>query len=41
MTTFILVQQKREISPIAILVSFRGQKYRKCIGERVAVKQWN
>lgn len=41
MTTFILLQAKREVSPIAILVSFRGKKYRKSIGESVKVKSWN
>lgn len=41
MTTFILLQTKREVSPIAILVSFRGRKYRRSIGESVAVKAWN
>ena len=41
MTTFILLQAKREISPLAILVSFRGRKYRRSIGESVAVKSWN
>lgn len=41
MTTFILLQAKREVSPIAILVSFRGKKYRKSIGESVRVKLWN
>lgn len=41
MITFLLIHKEREVSPIAILVSFRGQKYRKAIGETVAVKQWN
>ena len=41
MTTFILLQAKREVSPLAILVSFRGRKYRRSIGESVAVKSWN
>lgn len=41
MTTFILLQAKREISPLAILVSFRGRKYRRSIGESVAVRSWN
>lgn len=41
MTTFILVQPKRDISSVAILVSFRGKKYRKSIGESVRVKSWN
>ena len=41
MTTFLLIHKEREVSPIAILVSFRGEKYRKSIGETVQVKQWN
>ena len=41
MTTFILLQAKREVSPLAILVSFRGRKYRKSIGESVTVRAWN
>ena len=41
MTTFLLTHGKKELSAIAILVSFRGVKYRKCIGESIAVKTWN
>ena len=41
MITFLLIHKEREISPVAILVSFRGQKYKKAIGETVTVKQWN
>jgi len=40
-TTFILIHKEREVSPVAILVSFRGQKYKKAIGETVPVKMWN
>ena len=41
MSTFILLHGNREVSSIAILVSFRGTKFRKSIGESVPVKQWN
>lgn len=41
MTTFILMHKEREVSPVAILVSFRGRKYKKAIGESVLVKTWN
>lgn len=41
MITFLLIHKEREVSPVAILVSFRGKKYKKAIGETVAVKQWN
>ncbi len=41
MITFLLIHKEREMSPLAIQVSFRGQKYRKAIGETVPVKQWN
>ena len=41
MITFLLIHKEREVSPVAILVSFRGQKYKKAIGETVSVKQWN
>ena len=41
MITFLLIHKEREVSPVAILVSFRGQKYKKAIGESVNVKQWN
>jgi len=39
--TFILTNRERAISPIAILVSFRGRKYRKSIGESVPSAQWS
>lgn len=41
MTTFILTHKERERSPIAILVSFRGKKYKKSIGESILVSQWS
>lgn len=41
MATFILVNPEREASSIAMLVNFRGKKYRKSIGESVRVKQWS
>ena len=41
MITFLLTHREREVSPVAILVSFRGQKYKRSIGESVPVKQWN
>lgn len=41
MATFILVNPEREVSSIAMLVNFRGKKYRKSIGESVRVKQWS
>lgn len=41
MTTFILVNPEREVSSIAVLVSFRGKKYKKSTGESVRVKQWS
>ena len=41
MTTFILVNPEREVSSIAVLISFRGKKYKKGIGESVAPKQWS
>ena len=41
MTTFLLLHGNREVSSIAILISFRGSKYRKSIGESVLVKLWN
>lgn len=41
MTTFLLVHPEREVSPIAILVSFRGQRYKTSTGESVPVKHWN
>lgn len=41
MTTFILVHKSRKVSPIAILVNAFGKKYRKNIGESVAVRNWN
>lgn len=41
MTTFILTHKERERSPIAILISFRGKKYKKSIGESIIVTQWS
>lgn len=41
MTTFILTHRERPRSPIAILVSFRGKKYRKGIGESVQPRLWS
>ena len=41
MITFLLIHRERETSPVAILVSYRGRKYKKAIGESVTVKQWN
>ena len=41
MATFILTHRERPISPIAILVSFRGKKYRKGIGESVQPRSWS
>lgn len=41
MTTFILTHKSRKVSPIAILVSAFGKKYRKNIGESIEVRQWN
>lgn len=41
MITFLLIHKEREVSPVAILVSFRGQKYKKAIGESIPVKLWN
>lgn len=41
MTTFILTHKERELSPIAILVSFKGKKYKKSIGESILVSQWS
>lgn len=41
MTTFILIHKERTQSPIAILISFRGKKYKKGIGESVLTKLWN
>lgn len=41
MTTFILVNPEREVSSIAVLISFRGKKYKKSTGESVRVKQWS
>lgn len=41
MTTFILTHKERERSPIAILVSFKGKKYKKGIGESILVSQWS
>lgn len=41
MTTFILTHKERERSPIAVLVSFKGKKYKKGIGESILVSQWS
>ena len=41
MITFILIHREREVSSVAILVSFRGSKYKRSIGESVQVKAWN
>ncbi len=41
MVTFFLVNPERKNSSISILVSFRGRKYRRSVGESVPVKQWN
>lgn len=41
MTTFLLTHKERERSPIAILVSFKGKKYKKSIGESILVSQWS
>ncbi len=41
MISFYLTNRERKLSPISILVSFRGKKYRKCIGESVSPERWN
>ena len=41
MATFILTHRERPISPIAILISFRGKKYKKGIGESVQTRLWS
>lgn len=41
MVTFYLINSQRIISAIGILVSFRGTKYRRSIGESIPVKYWN
>jgi len=41
MVTFFLVNPARKSSSIAILVSFKGKKYRRSVGESVPVKMWN
>lgn len=41
MASFILVNPEREVSSVAVLVSYRGRKYRKSTGESVRVKQWS
>lgn len=41
MTTFILTHRERERSPIAVLVSFKGKKFKKGIGESILVSQWS
>lgn len=41
MVTFFLPNKKRATSSISILVTFRGKKYRRSIGESVPVDLWN
>lgn len=41
MVTFFLVNPERDISSISILVSMRGKKYRRTIGESTPVKLWS
>ena len=41
MTTFILTHKERAKSPIAILISYKGMKYKKSIGESIIVSQWS
>lgn len=41
MVTFFLVNPTRNTSAISILVSFNGKKYRRSVGESIAVKMWN
>ena len=41
MNTFILTHKEREVSPIALLVSYMGRRYRLPIGETVKVSLWN
>lgn len=41
MISFYLINLKRETSAIGILVSFRGAKYRRSVGESIPVKYWS
>ncbi|OFY43956.1 MAG: hypothetical protein A2X18_07445 [Bacteroidetes bacterium GWF2_40_14] len=41
MATFILTNKSRSKSPIAILVNFRGKKYKKSISESVEPRLWS
>ena len=41
MITFYLINSQRVTSAVGILVSFRGKKYRRSIGESVPTKYWN
>lgn len=41
MVTFLLVNKERAISSIAMLISFKGIKYKRSTGESVPVKMWN
>ena len=41
MITFILTNKARDRSPIALLVSFKGKKYKKCTGVSCLVRMWN
>ena len=41
MVTFFLVNPERASSSIGIIVSFKGRKYRRSIGESIPVKYWS
>lgn len=41
MVTFYLINPTRDTSSIGILVSFKGAKYRRSIGESIPVKYWS
>ena len=41
MISFILTHKNRIKSPIAIIISFKGSKYRRLIGESIPVSMWN
>ena len=41
MVTFYLINPTRDTSAIGILVSFKGAKYRRSIGDSVPVKYWS
>ena len=41
MISFILTHKNRIKSPIAIIISFKGSKYRRLIGESIPVPMWN